>query len=401
MAMKPFIFPFAAKFDLLSKNLRSKRVNKVPPFNLTRQYQTIGAEISAAVQDVLTSGCYIGGAMVESFEQQFADYTGVRDCIGCNSGTDALYLALRALEIGPGDEVITTPFTFIATAEVISVVGAKPVFVDIDAQTFNLDLTKLEAAITKQTKAIIPVHLFGQPMDMSELMAIASRHKIAVIEDCAQAVGADWAGSKVGSMGHMGCFSFYPTKNLGACGDGGAVTTNDPEIATKIRMLREHGMSRIRYRHEETGVNSRLDALQAAVLQIKLRHLDEWNQARSEVAARYQELLQPVPGVVIPQEVVGGKAVWNQYCIRLTKDGSNSDHRDAVRNKLQQLGISSTVYYPLPLHLQPVYQDLGYQVGQLPVAEQICHEILALPMFPELSEEEQQQVVYGLKDCLS
>jgi dTDP-4-amino-4,6-dideoxygalactose transaminase len=401
MAMKPFIFPFAAKFDLLSKNLRSKRVNKVPPFNLTRQYQTIGAEISAAVQDVLTSGCYIGGAMVESFEKQFADYTGVRDCIGCNSGTDALYLALRALEIGPGDEVITTPFTFIATAEVISVVGAKPVFVDIDAQTFNLDLTKLEAAITKQTKAIIPVHLFGQPMDMSELMAIASRHKIAVIEDCAQAVGADWAGSKVGSMGHIGCFSFYPTKNLGACGDGGAVTTNDPEIATKIRMLREHGMSRIRYRHEETGVNSRLDALQAAVLQIKLRHLDEWNQARSEVAARYQELLQPVPGVVIPQEVAGGKAVWNQYCIRLTKDGSNSNHRDAVRNKLQQLGISSTVYYPLPLHLQPVYQDLGYQVGQLPVAEQICHEILALPMFPELSEEEQQQVVYGLKDCLS
>lgn len=401
MAMKPFIFPFAAKFDLLSKNLRSKRVNKVPPFNLTRQYQTIGAEISAAVQDVLTSGCYIGGAMVESFEKQFADYTGVRDCIGCNSGTDALYLALRALEIGPGDEVITTPFTFIATAEVISVVGAKPVFVDIDAQTFNLDLTKLEAAITKQTKAIIPVHLFGQPMDMSELMAIASRHKIAVIEDCAQAVGADWAGSKVGSMGHIGCFSFYPTKNLGACGDGGAVTTNDPEIATKIRMLREHGMSRIRYRHEETGVNSRLDALQAAVLQIKLRYLDEWNQARSEVAARYQELLQPVPEVVIPQEVAGGKAVWNQYCIRLTKDGSNSNHRDAVRNKLQQLGISSTVYYPLPLHLQPVYQDLGYQVGQLPVAEQICHEILALPMFPELSEEEQQQVVYGLKDCLS
>lgn len=401
MAMETSIFPFAAKFDLLSKNLRCKRVNKVPPFNLTRQYQTIGAEIGAAVQDVLTSGCYIGGAMVESFEKQFANYTGVTDCIGCNSGTDALYLALRALQIGPGDEVITTPFTFIATAEVISVVGAKPVFVDIDAQSFNLDLRKLEAAITKQTKAIIPVHLFGQPMDMTELMVIASRHKIAVIEDCAQAVGADWAGSKVGSIGHIGCFSFYPTKNLGACGDGGAVTTNDPEITAKMRMLREHGMSRIRYRHEETGVNSRLDALQAAVLQIKLRYLDEWNQARSEVAARYQELLQPVPGIVIPQEVAGGKAVWNQYCIRLTKDGSNGDYRDEVRHKLQQLGISSTVYYPLPLHLQPVYQDLGYQIGQLPVAEQTCHEILALPMFPELTEEEQQQVVYGLKDCLS
>lgn len=375
-------------------------MNKVPPFNLTRQYQTIGAEISAAVQDVLASGCYIGGSFVASFEQQFADYTGVTDCIGCNSGTDALYLALRALQIGPGDEVITTPFSFIATAEVISVVGAKPVFVDIDAQTFNLDITKLEAAITPRTKAIIPVHLFGQPMDMTKLMAIASKHKIAVIEDCAQAVGADWAGSKVGSIGHIGCFSFYPTKNLGACGDGGAITTNDPEIATQIRMLREHGMSRIRYRHEETGINSRLDALQAAVLRIKLRYLDEWNQARSEVADRYQELLQPVPGVVVPQAASGGGAVWNQYSIRLTKDGSNGNYRDEVRNKLQQLGISSTVYYPLPLHLQPVYQDLGYQVGDLPVAEQTSHEILALPMFPELSEEEQQQVVYGLKDCL-
>jgi dTDP-4-amino-4,6-dideoxygalactose transaminase len=400
MATEQFIFPFAAKFDLLSKNSRCKRVNQVPPFNLTRQYQTIGAEISAAVQDVLASGCYIGGSLVASFEQQFADYTGVTDCIGCNSGTDALYLALRALQIGPGDEVITTPFTFIATAEVISVVGAKPVFVDIDAETFNLDITKLEAAITPQTKAIIPVHLFGQPMDMTALMAIASKHKIAVIEDCAQAVGADWAGSKVGSIGHIGCFSFYPTKNLGACGDGGAITTNDPAIATQMRMLREHGMSRIRYRHEETGINSRLDALQAAVLQIKLRYLDEWNQARSAVADRYQKLLQPVPDVVIPQAASGCSAVWNQYSIRLIKDGSNGNYRDEVRHKLQQLGISSTVYYPLPLHLQPVYQDLGYQVGDLPVAEQTCHEILALPMFPELTEEEQQQVVYGLKDCL-
>lgn len=399
MATKQFIFPFAAKFDLLSKKSRSKRVNKVPPFNLTRQYQTIGEEISAAVQDVLASGCYIGGPLVASFEEQFANYTGVTDCIGCNSGTDALYLALRALKIGPGDEVITTPFSFIATAEVISVVGAKPVFVDIDSQTFNLDISKIEAAITPQTKAIIPVHLFGQPLDMTALMAITSKHKIAVIEDCAQAVGANWAGSKVGSIGHIGCFSFYPTKNLGACGDGGAITTNDPEIATQMRMLREHGMSRIRYRHEETGVNSRLDALQAAVLQIKLRSLDKWNQARSAIADRYQVLLEPIPDVVIPQAVAGG-AVWNQYCIRLTKDGSNGNYRDEVRNKLQQSGISSTVYYPLPLHLQPVYQDLGYQVGDLPVAEQTSHEILALPMFPELTQEEQQQVVYGLKDCL-
>ena len=375
-------------------------MNKVPPFNLTRQYQTIAEEISAAVQDVLTSGCYIGGSLVERFEQQFAQYTGVSDSVACNSGTDALYLALRALQIGPGDEVITTPFTFIATAEVISVIGAKPVFVDIDAKTFNLDIAKLEAAITKQTKAIIPVHLFGQPVDMTTLMAIASEHKIAVIEDSAQAVGAEWAGQKVGSIGHIGCFSFYPTKNLGACGDGGAVTTNDPVLASRIRMLREHGMSRVRYRHEETGINSRLDALQAAILEIKLRYLDQWNNARSEIAAKYQELLQPLPGVVIPQEASGGRAVWNQYTIRLTKDG-NDGYRDKVRNELQQLGISSTVYYPLPLHLQPVYQDLGYQVGQLPIAEQACHEVLSLPMFPELSFEEQQQVVYGLKDCIS
>jgi dTDP-4-amino-4,6-dideoxygalactose transaminase len=376
-------------------------VNKVPPFDLTRQYQLIGEEVSAAVQEVLNSGYYIGGPVVESFEQQFAEYTGVGQCVACNSGTDALYLALRALHIGPGDEVITTPFTFIATAEVITAVGAKPVFVDIDAKTFNLDITQLRTAITKRTKAIVPVHLFGQPVDMTALMAIAQERGVAVIEDCAQAVGAEWAGKKVGSIGHIGCFSFYPTKNLGACGDGGAVTTNDPAIAASIRMLRNHGMSGDRYRHEATGINSRLDALQAAILQIKLPYLDRWNDARRKVAASYHQMLKPVPGVVIPQELPGGRAVWNQYTIRLTKDRSSSNYRDEVRNQLQQLGVSSMVYYPLPLHLQPVYNDLGYQPGQFPVVEQACHEVLSLPMFPELSFEEQQQVVYGLKDCLA
>jgi dTDP-4-amino-4,6-dideoxygalactose transaminase len=375
-------------------------VNKVPPFNLTRQYTTIGEEVNAAVQKVLSSGCYIGGSLVESFEQQFAEHTGVKECISCNSGTDALYLALRALQIGAGDEVITTPFTFFATTEVISAVGAKPVFVDIDAKTFNLDITQIESAITERTKAIIPVHLFGQPVDMTALMAIAQSRGIAVIEDCAQATGAEWAGQKVGSIGHIGCFSFYPTKNLGACGDGGALTTNDPAIAASLRMLRDHG-SRVRYHHEAIGVNSRLDALQAAVLQIKLRHLDRWNESRREIAASYHQLLKPVPGVVIPQEPSGGRAVWNQYTIRVTKDGSTSNYRDEVRSQLQQLGISSTVYYPLPLHLQSVYQDLGYQIGQLPIAERACHEVLSLPMFPELAFEEQQQVVYGLKDCIS
>lgn len=374
-------------------------MNNIPPLDLSRQYKIISEEVNAAVLGILASGRYIGGPSVAGFEQQFAAYTGVSECVACNSGTDALYLALRALQIGPGDEVITTPFTFIATAEVITAVGATPVFVDIDAQTFNFDVTQIAAAITDKTKAIMPVHLFGQPLDMNTVMDLAEAHGIAVIEDCAQATGAEWAGQKVGSIGHIGCFSFFPTKNLGACGDGGAVITNDKSIAASIRKLREHGMS-ARYCHEATGINSRLDVIQAAILQIKLRYLDRWNDARREVAAGYHQLLKPVPELVLPQETPGGRAVWNQYTIRLTQDSSNSRYRDEVRSQLQQLGISSMVYYPLPLHLQPVYKELGYQPGQLSVTEQTCHEVLSLPMFPELSFEEQQQVVYGLKDCL-
>ncbi|HEY9651178.1 MAG TPA: DegT/DnrJ/EryC1/StrS family aminotransferase [Coleofasciculaceae cyanobacterium] len=375
-------------------------MNNIPLFDLRQQYKGIGAEVSEAVQAVLSSGCYIGGSLVENFEQQFADYNGVEHCIACNSGTDALYLALRALQIGQGDEVITTPFTFIATAEVITVAGATPVFVDIDPNTFNLNINQLEKAITKRTKAILPVHLFGHPVDMTALMALAQAAGIAVIEDCAQATGAQWDGKRVGSIGHIGCFSFYPTKNLGARGDGGAVTTNDPELATSIRMLREHGMSRVRYHHELTGINSRLDAVQAAILQIKLRYLDQWNESRRQLATTYHQLLEPIPGVVLPQEPSNGQSVWNQYTIRLTQEGSSSDYRDEIRNKLKELGVNSTVYYPLPLHMQPVYKNLAYQPGQLPVVEKACHEVLSLPMFPELSFEEQQHVAYSLKDCL-
>ncbi|NEP62773.1 MAG: DegT/DnrJ/EryC1/StrS family aminotransferase [Symploca sp. SIO2G7] len=374
-------------------------MNNIPPLDLKRQYQIIGEQVSAAVQEVLSSGYYIGGSSVKSFEQQFATYLGVSQCVSCNSGTDALYLALLALQIKPGDEVITTPFTFIATAEVISVIGAKPVFVDIDATTFNLDITQIASAITDKTKAIIPVHLFGQPVDMDAIMSLAQAHNIAVIEDSAQAAGAQWAGKKVGSIGHLGCFSFFPTKNLGACGDGGAVVTNDEKLAASIRMLKEHG-SRQRYYHEATGINSRLDALQAATLTIKLSYLDQWNNTRRQLAATYHQLLQLLPGVVTPQETPNSQAVWNQYTIRLTQDSSNSSYRDQVRNQLQQQGVSSMIYYPIPLHLQPVYQHLGYQPGDFPVAEQVCHQVLSLPMFPELSPEEQQQVVYRLKDCL-
>lgn len=376
-------------------------MSKIPPFDLSEQYKLIGDEINTAVLAVLASGRYIGGASVEGFEQQFAAYIGTSECVACNSGTDALYLALRALNIKPGDEVITTPFTFIATAEVISAVGATPVFVDIEAGTFNLDLGQVEAAITERTRVILPVHLFGQPVDMTRLMTIAQSHSLTVVEDCAQAVGAEWAEQKVGSIGHIGCFSFYPTKNLGACGDGGAVTTRDPAIAATIRMLRDHGRRAGGYYHEAIGVNSRLDAIQAAILQIKLRYLDTWNQQRRAVADRYRHLLQHVPGIVLPQEPAGGKGVWNQYTLRILGDGSHSPEpaerrRDQVRQQLQAEGVSSMIYYPLPLHQQPIYEVPDQHPGQLPIAEQAATEVLSLPMFPELAPDEQERVAYRI-----
>ncbi|WP_309742952.1 MULTISPECIES: DegT/DnrJ/EryC1/StrS family aminotransferase [unclassified Chamaesiphon] len=376
-------------------------MSNIPPLDLKRQYQAIGADVSAAVLEVLASGAYIGGPNVLSFEQQFASYIGTTDCVGCNSGTDALYLALRAMKIGAGDEVITTPFTFIATAETISAVGATPVFVDIDIATFNLDLSQLAAAITPRTRAIMPVHLFGNPLDMTELMSIATAHNLIVIEDCAQATGAKWHGKPVGSIGHFGCFSFFPTKNLGACGDGGAVTLNDPTLAADLRMFREHG-SRQRYYHEAIGVNSRLDALQAAILQVKLPHLDRWNQHRAAVATRYHQLLANVPNIVVPQPTPGGESAWNQYTIRVVAPSGiePAAYRDRVRASLQEAGVISMIYYPLPLHLQAVYQDLALPVGSFPVTELVSHQVLSLPMFPELTPDEQQRVVYALKDAL-
>lgn len=379
-------------------------MNTVPPLDLGQQYKLIQDEVSACVQAILASGRYIGGSIIEAFEQEFGQYIGVRETIACNSGTDALFLALRALNIGPGDEVITTPFTFIATAEMISAVGATPVFVDIEAQTFNLDIEKIPNAITERTKAIIPVHLFGQPVDMTRLMAIAASYHLAVIEDCAQATGATWQGQKVGSIGHIGCFSFFPTKNLGACGDGGAVTTQDSTLAQRMRMIKEHGQSS-RYRSETIGMNSRLDALQAGILQIKLRYLDRWNQQRQRVAQRYHQFLYSLPEIITPQEIVGGESVWNQYTIRVQSVSNplNSDlkPRDHLRNYLQAQGIGSMIYYPIPLHQQPVYQDLGYQPHQLPVVEAVCQEVLSLPLFPELSSDQQDQVIEAIQEGLT
>jgi dTDP-4-amino-4,6-dideoxygalactose transaminase len=379
--------------------------NKIPPVDLSRQYKSIEREITIAVKEILQSGLYIGGKPVSDFEAQFANYNQVNRCIACNSGTDALYLALSALDIGKGDEVITTPFTFFATAEVITRVGATPVFVDIDPHTFNLDLDLLPAAITDKTKAIIPVHLFGNPLDATRLMDIARQYNLYVIEDCAQATGAEWNGQKVGNIGDIGCFSFFPTKNLGACGDGGAITTNNTDLADKIGMLREHG-SRVRYLHETIGINSRLDSLQAVILQVKLPYLDLWNRQRAEIADRYHQLLEPITQLKLPRIPQGGKSVWNQYTVCLvnsledTGEG-NETSRDRLRQKLQNLGIASMVYYPLPLHLQPVYEGLGYKKGDLPVSEKAANEVLSLPMFPDLTAIEQETIVYAIKDCLS
>jgi dTDP-4-amino-4,6-dideoxygalactose transaminase len=371
-------------------------VNNIPPVDLTRQHQLISEEVTVAVLEILNSGRYIGGDAVTSFEKQFAEYIGVDECVGCNSGTDALFLALQALGIGQGDEVITTTFTFIATAEVITRVGATPVFVDINLDTFNLDLQQVRQAIAPQTKAIIPVHLFGQPVDMRELIAIAREHNLYVIEDCAQATGAEWQGEKIGSIGHIGCFSFFPTKNLGACGDAGALTTKDVAIAQKVKILREHGCQ-VRYRHDFTGINSRLDAIQAAILKIKLGYLDDWNEQRSVAAQNYHHLLEPIKDIKLPSALSGGKSTWNQYTICVATE---TNKRDILRQKLMDRGVISMIYYPLPLHLQPVYQNLGYKKGQLPVAEQAAREVLSLPMFPGISPEEQEQVAHTLKDCL-
>jgi dTDP-4-amino-4,6-dideoxygalactose transaminase len=410
---KPLVLSFSFVNSFTAKFFAAPRVTQIPPLDLTEQYQTIQPEVEAAVLRLLASGNYIGGEVVAQFEQQFASYIGTAEAVSCNSGTDALYLALRALDIGPGDEVITTPFTFFATAETISAVGARPVFADIEADSFNLDLAQVEAAITPRTRAIMPVHLFGQPVDMVQLGAIAQRHNLYLIEDAAQAAGAQWQGQKVGSWGHVGCFSFFPTKNLGACGDGGCLTTNDAELAEKVRMLRQHGM-RQRYYHEAFGVTSRLDALQAAILSIKLKQLDQWNGQRRLLADRYGQLLAGLPGIVPPRATPGGEPVWHQYTLRvqpcgaeLSCQGNMCDRtqpghcRDWLKGQLAQQDVQSMIYYPVPLHLQSVYQDLGLKLGSFPVAEQAACEVLSLPMFPELTFAQQDQVVAAIQQAVS
>ena len=369
---------------------------KVPILDLTRQYRAIKAEIDTAIQRVLESGRFILGPEVEAFEREIAEYLGVKHAIGVASGTDALLLSLKALGIGPGDGVIVPSFTFFATAGVVANVGATPVFTDIDPKTYNIDPESVKDLFTHHAspitiRAIIPVHLYGQPADMDEIMRLAKEYDLYVIEDAAQAIGAEYKGRKVGTIGHLGCFSFFPTKNLGAYGDGGLVVTNDDKLAEKVRMLRVHG-SKPKYYHHLVGTNSRLDALQAAILRAKLPHLDEWTAARQRIAARYDELLRDVPGVEIPFRAPDRTHIFHQYTIRVL-----SGRRDALQKNLSEQGVGVQVYYPLPLHLQPCFRHLGYKEGDLPESERASREVLSLPMFPELTEEEQDYVVQAIK----
>jgi dTDP-4-amino-4,6-dideoxygalactose transaminase len=329
------------------------------------------------------------GPEVKAFESEVAAYLGVKHAVGVNSGTDALIIGLRALGIGPGDEVITTPFSFFATAESISQVGAKPVFVDIEEASFNLDPTLIEAAITPRTKAIMPVHLYGRPCEMDAILAIAKRHGLKVIEDCAQSFGARYQGKATGTLGDVGAFSFYPTKNLGAYGDGGLMVTNDDHIAELARMLRAHG-AKERYHHELFGYNSRLDALQAAILRVKLPHIDAWNAQRREVAARYNDLLSHMPGVIAP-EITDGH-IFHQYTIRLLEADRNS-----VQQALAEQGIGTMVYYPVPQDRLPVYAG-QYPVN--PVSERLAAQVLSLPIWPSLTAEVQRRVVDALRSAI-
>ena len=364
----------------------------IPILDSKRQYAKIGAEVEKEVLEVLRSGQYILGKHNKALEQELADFIGVKHTVALNSGTDALHLALRALDIGAGDEVISTAFTFVATSEAIGIVGAKPVFVDIDKDTFNIDPAKIENAITPKTKAIIPVHLYGQPANMDAILDIAKRHNLYVIEDACQAIGAKLNGKMVGSFGDIGCFSFYPTKNLGGMGDGGLITVNSENLKNRIVALRNHGGA-VRYYHDEIGVNSRLDEIQAAILRVKLNYIDEWNKARRDHAKTYNELFAGCEDIQTPKELADTYCVYHQYTVKIP-------NRDNIHKMLQEAGIGAMLYYPVPLHLQKVHAHLGWTKGMLPNTEKDTECVISLPMFPELTLEEQKTVASTLISCI-
>jgi dTDP-4-amino-4,6-dideoxygalactose transaminase len=365
---------------------------QVPFLDLKIHHDSMRPELEKAIGEVIDSNAFAGGPFVAKFEQEFAAFCGAANAIGVGNGTDALWLALLALGIGPGDEVITAPMTFMATAEAISFCGAKPVFVDIDERTYTIDPDLVEGAINPRTKAIIPVHLFGQVADMDAILEIARRHRLPVIEDACQAHGADYRGRKAGSIGAAGCFSFYPGKNLGALGEAGAVVTNDEELKNKIQMLRDHGQAK-KYHHALIGWNARMDGIQGAALRVKLKHLERANEARRANARLYSEELAAVEEVILPTEADYGRHVYHLYVVRV-------QDRDRVLRGMADSGIACGIHYPIPVHLQEAYRFLGYRKGSFPVAERCAGEFLSLPMYPELTTTQMGAVVHELKTLL-
>ena len=360
--------------------------------NLKAQYLTIKEEVDDAIRKVVDRQNFILGSEVATLEQEVAKYCGTKHAVGVASGTDALILALKAADVGPGDEVIVPAFTFVATADSVTMVGATPIFADIDPLVFALNPDMLEGLVTPKTKAIVPVHLYGHPAPMLEINAFAKRHGLVVIEDTAQAMGATYACVRVASLGALGCLSFFPSKNLGAYGDGGMIVTSDDEYAAHLRMLRSHGSAK-KYRSEFLGWNSRLDELQAAILRVKLPHLDRWNEARMRNASLYAQALSGIEGVVVPMVQGGCSHVFHQFTIRVR-------NRDMVQALLKDAGVQTAVHYPIPLHLQPMFKGLGYQRGDLPVAETACDAVLSLPMYPELEEEQIYFVGRAIKQAV-
>jgi UDP-N-acetyl-3-dehydro-alpha-D-glucosamine 3-aminotranferase len=369
------------------------RHRTLPVFDLSAQYHALKPELTSAIMQVLEDQHFILGPNVAALEGEIAYFLKCSSAVGVASGTDALILALRAAGVGAGNEVIVPAFSFVATADAVSILGAKPVFADIDPVTFNIDMGHAATLVTERTVAIIPVHLYGQPADMDAVRDLAEKKRLTVIEDCAQAMGANWKGSPVASIGDYGCISFFPTKNLGGYGDGGMITTRDRESADRLRRLRTHG-SRKKYHFEEQGMNSRLDELQAAILRVKLPKLTGWNQARRNIAALYRQALEHVEELVLPLEASGATHVYHQFTVRVPA-------RDHVQMALLEAGIQSVVYYPVPLHLQDMYRELGHQKGDLPAAERAAAEVLSLPMFPEMTETDVAYVAECLKEILA
>lgn len=364
----------------------------VPFLDLKAQFQTVREDVLAALGEVAESTAFVLGPKVQAFEEAFADYIGARHCVAVNSGTSALHLALLGAGVGPGDEVITVPMTFIATSWAISYIGATPRYVDVDPQTLTMDVAQVRGAITSKTKAILPVHLYGQPADVGPLLEIANAHGLSLVEDVAQAHGAKYHGRSAGSIGQSGCFSFYPGKNLGAYGEGGAITTSDDAIAERLRALRDHAQSQ-RYHHNEIGFNYRMDAFQGAVLKIKLNHLEAWTEARRRLAERYRELIADLP-LQLPCEAPGRRHVWHLFVVR-------HPQRDRLRAALAEDGVQTGLHYPIPLHLQQAYAHLGHRRGDFPVTEAISDECLSLPLFPEMTDAQQDLVVASLRRALS